>query len=278
VGLVVFFRTTSIGTAPSETKALSEAAQARAQFQEGKRLLDRLEDRSKLAATAPASAPTAPPDPLSQTAAAQATPQPIASGISAGATPAPEAAPSLTVPEREPSEPRGLLAALRQRVHDIAKGPPSTPVTVATAEPPLRPSPELTPPLARGHFAAISPIMPMQPQVEAPPLPPPPVLAFVLRPFDAVALAHFRRSEHDLSPIPQPISMPVPEPVAVVAAPAAGSGAAPSFGSVDPVPMAAEIARKSAKQGPVNCVAIIEQAQLGELTAEDRTILKTKCR
>ena len=107
---------------------------------------------------------------------------------------------------------------------------------------------ELLPPLTRANFAALAI------ELSAPPAPLPTVVA----------------------PTATTTRLPLPSDQPPVAAPA--QVPPPSFGALEPLPVTPDVARKSGKTREASCAAILEQAQLGDLTLEDRATLQRRCR
>jgi hypothetical protein len=230
----------------SPTRALAEAAQQRAQLESGRRLLERM-----AGGTAEEVKPRAQPSP----------------SVAVVVAPADQSAAGPGVFE-------GLWAHVLEAVGSISERQPATPLPTpaVSVEPaaklPVKEIPKL-PVVAMD--AVVRPAAPVVPAVPT----------FVLRPFEPEVFARFRASEREpmtaaAVAMPQPVQAASP-PVAIVGTtPVFG---APVFGSVDPVPMAAEAAHKAARQGPLSCATIIEQAQVGDLSPEDRLILQQRrCR
>lgn len=328
---------TTMRPANSETQKLAEAAQQRAQYQDGKRLLDRIGGDKSATATVVSPAakmPTAAASdlrpvvvqaitvPPAAVAAKSAQPSVVALATAAppviAASGPPPALPP-PAPAASPSAKPGLFEELWSVLSLKASATPSKGASQQVAIPPQVPS--SLPAIA----AEPTVLKPAQPQIAAFPAPTakrppepavvspkvasnagpsttapallpalPPALpavrstepAFPLQPFDIIALARFRATERDRSLAALPIAptaalpQPAPNPLAPGLPPVAATvPAPPSFGSVDPVPMAAEAAHKSGRQGSIACATIIEQAQIGELSAEDRLILQQRrCR
>ncbi len=287
---------TSMQPIASETRVLAEAAQQRAQFQDGKRLLDRI---GGVSTPAPVTAAPAKPAAV-QAAAIVPLPKPMpppAVTIAKAAPPVlpPPAVPDVKLAAAGPEGPgvwREFWDILTLKTSPAAPPPSAKAPLPAVAQPaPAKIEAKTEAKTEPPKLAALPPPAPVPP-VPATVLAAPP--AFVLGPFNTAALARFRDSDRDrtLAAPPAPLAVAPPSSVAVPVAvappvalpsppvPAVASRTPPpSFGSVDPVPMAAEVAHKSGRQGPIACATIIEQAQIGELSAEDRLILQQRrCR
>ena len=235
-----------------------------------------------------ATEPALPPVPTPVVAAPPVTkPNPIETfirmfGRRSDPAPAPVVAPA---PMRQPalateSEPKAVPA---RAAPEVPTAPVSASPTEVAAAPQTAPRQPDTPPVAPKPPAVSLPLaVPQQVAIAVQPapalqLPPPqPVVAP-----DTTAWAEFLRSEHDLqlvevaSPV---IPVMVVPPVPVAPPPAATLPETAPFVAVAPPRRRGENDRSGAKPAHIDCIAIIEQAQLGDLTPANRILLQRYCR
>ena len=262
----------------ADVRALTERADAQSGLDQAKRLLDRAGPprTPDVTPAAPAKVePIQPPSPSLVTIAWNWITRHTTSS-SAPATP--------PTAERPPTETAAWLQRLREQQQSTKTATPpqpapSLPQPVASAPPPA----PLPPPVA-----LVAPPKQDKPETTiasvATPLPPPPAKPeLVLRPFDTAGLARFLHSEHDLSKIPDvplaiphdPIAGPVAAPVAMPAPPPLPPPNA-KLQAIAVPQLPPEPKRRHSNNA--DCTAIIEQAQLGDLSDDARKFLQEKCR
>lgn len=272
VGWLTFYATT-LQTGNAQLKTLTDQTEQQARAGQGRRLLDQVAQQ-QMPAVPPAQAPTR----------------------------STETASVVAQPAAEPAQPAiGMLAALREKLRIkppsanttapplpravLDPAPPSATVTASTpAAPP--PAPAATVDAARDADAAKR-LFDRIGETRTAALPPPPARAAAPAiandpPSGMAAWARFLLSEHDtgLVPLKPPVAAALPAAVRPDEVPAAAQPADKTVALPPPPPLQPptpnDMKRRHATAA--ECTAIIEQAQLGEMTSEHRTFLQERCR